>query len=107
MTSQLFTPEAQRDRYVWVSVLLAHFAIGVGGTAIAGYWLAVTGYLAFEVTQAIVSRQWLWWDMALDAVAVILGVVLAVALIGHDPGLAIASICVILTMGVFGWIKRK
>ena len=103
----LLTPEAQRDPYVWASVLLAHAAIGIAAFVISGAWLAVVGYAAFEIAQARVSRTWLWWDMLLDACGATLGVVLAAAIWGHNAPVAVACIVAVAGISAAGWLARR
>lgn len=104
MLRDLLTPEDHGDPYVWAAVFAAHAWVGAGLLVLIGdIHLVLTGYLLFEILQAMVSRRLLVLDSALDWLAVALGA----AMVWADDGRWIVGItCLVLAAGWL-WKKRR
>ncbi|SIT74799.1 hypothetical protein [Pontibaca methylaminivorans] len=102
MLRDLLTPEDHADPYIWAAVFAAHAWVGAALVIVLGdIHLALTGYLLFEVLQAVVSRRLIVLDSVLDWLAVVLGA----AMIWTEAGRwIVALICVAIAAG---WIWKR
>lgn len=114
MITDLLTPEAQGDAYVWAAVLVAHAAIGValfawfsGRQTRMALALVALVYALFEAVQALISGTLLIWDSALDWVAVCLGALVAAGLRRRRTWITRAATLATLLLAVVGYRRRR
>lgn len=118
------TPEAQSDPYAWAAVLMGHWAIGAGLTALvialspfparrAAIAVSLAYLIGWEGGQLLAAAlhgsvtRALIWDGLLDWTAVTLGAITAAAVWQHRRRVVAAAVAATIIILTAGTARRK